>query len=364
MARRLLHTQVVRIPLVPAGLIAIVAAGCAIPNDEPTVDPRVRVLPQIDELVVSPDALELPRTSIDGLAAGDIVVSRQGEGFLRVVDTLDVRGETLVLATHDAELGDALIDADIATSLGGGKADTHQLPAIHLEISDRDIVDNAAITARIVEASLGFEPAIDLDLQIADRSLQNFELVLRGRLSGTIDLEVVARDVNVGPEIRLWESPPAVFYQQIGPIPVVETVTTSVVLKLSAIARGEGRVRIDAGAIATMAAGVRYTRDGGWDGVADLALDTHGAVPVATASLDEVGVRAWLAVRADVRLYGLAGPYVAVGPQVSVVRDVHDHTFDASAGFHGATGGGLKFFRLNLPALPSFELFDLLRPLL
>ena len=353
-----------RSSLVPVGLIASLVAGCAVPSDEPAVDPRVRVLPEIPELVVAPTTLELPRAAGRDIAIGDIVISQHGEGFLRAVDAITTRGESLVLETHDAELGDALIDANIATSVGGGKADTHQLPAMHVAITDRRLVDNAAITARIVEASLDFEPALDLDLEIADRRLESFEMVLRGRVSGSIDLEVVARDVDVGPEIRLWESPPAVFYQQVGPVPVVETVTTSVELRLSALAQGEGRIRIDAGAIATMAAGIRYTAEGGWDGVGDLDVTTHGSVPIASASLDRVGVRAWLAARADVRLYGLAGPYVAAGPQVSVVRDLGDRTIDASAGFRGETGGGLKFFRLNLPAIPSFELFDLLRELL
>lgn len=352
---------VVHLPL--AGLVAFVVTGCAIPSDEPSVDPRVRVLPAIPDMLVTPGTVELPRAAVDGLTVGDIVISQDGEGFLRAIDAVATSGDSLVLTTHDAELGDALIDADIATSLGGGKADTHQLPAIRFAITDRNLLDNPAITARIVDASIGFEPALDLDLQIADRQLASFEMVLRGRVTGSIDLEVVARDVEVGPEIRLWESPPAVFYQQVGPVPVVETVTTSVVLKLSAIARGQGRLRIDANAIATMAGGIRYTPDGGWDGVANFDVDVDGSIPIASASLDQVGVRAWLAVRADVRLYGVAGPYIAVGPQVTVVRDLGARKFDASAGFHAATGGAFKFFQLNLPALPSFELLDYLRPL-
>lgn len=350
----------VRSALVSVGLIAF--GACAVPSDEASVDPRVRVLPAIADLVVTPSSIELPRGAVD-LAVGDIVVSQQGEGFLRAVDRIDSRGDAMVVATHDADLSEALIDAQLQTSLGGGKADTYQLAPIRFSIADRVILDNPAITARVVDASIGFEPALDLDLDIADRELQSFEMVLRGRVTGSLEIDVTARDVDVGPEIVLWESPPAVFYQQIGILPVVETVSTSVVLKLSAVAHGNGRIRIDAGAIAAMAGGIRYTRDGGWDGVADLDVDVHGSVPVATARLDQVGVRAWLAARADVRLYGLAGPYIAVGPQVTIVRDTHDGTFDASAGFHGATGGGLKFFRLNVPAL-TFELFDLLRPLL
>lgn len=328
------------------------------------VDPRVTVLPEVEGLVVAPASVELPRTGLDTLGVGDIIISQQGEGFLRAIEGIETRGDTLVLATRDAELGDALIDAQLATSVGGGKADRYQLPAIHLSIADRQLLDNAAISARIVNASLSFEPALDLDLDIEDRELEKFEMVMRGRVTGSIDLDITARDIEVGPEIRLWESPPAVFYQWIGPVPVVETVTTSVVLKLSAVARGQGRLRIDAGAIATMAGGIRYTAEDGWERVANLGLDVHGSVPVASAGLEQVGVTAWLAARADVRLYGVAGPYVAAGPKVEITRDLGAQKFNAKAGFHGATGGGLKFFKINLPAIPSFDLFDTLRPLL
>lgn len=348
------------------GLVACLVTGCALvgPSEEPSVDGRVRVVPEIAGLRVTPSTIEIPRSAALEVAVGDIVVSAQGEGFLRTVDAIDRAVDAVVLRTSDAELGDALIDAELATSLGGaGKADTHQLPGIRFSIANRTLVDNAALTARIVDASLGFEPELDLDLAIQGRHLQNFEMVVRGRVSGSIDLDVVAREVEIGPEIRLWESTPIVFYQQIGPVPVVETVTTSVVLKLQVVARGEGRVRIDAGAIARVAGGLRYNPTTGWDAVADLDVDAHGSIPIATASLDKLGVRAWLAARVDVRFYGVGGPYIAAGPQLEVVRDVHDGSFDASAGFRGATGGGLRLFRLNLPALPSFELFDSLVPL-
>lgn len=343
--------------------------GCAIGGaaDEPTVDPRVTVLPAISGMVVTPDAVALPRAgneALASLAAGDIVISAEREGFLRGVDSVALGADTITLATHDAELSDALIDASIASSLGGaGKADTYQLPAIHLSLANRRVVDNTALTA-VVSGSLGLEPQLDLDLQIADRRLQQFAMVLSGRVTGSLDIQLDAREANVGPELTLWESPPAIFYQQVGPVPVVETVTTSVTLQLQVVARGEGRLHVTADTIATLAGGVRYDRATGWQGVGDLDLDASGSVPETSVTLTDLGVRAWLTARADVRLYGIAGPYVQAGPQLEVVRDLVHGDFDASVGFRGYAGGALKIARLNVPALPGFDLFDVEKPVL
>ncbi len=354
-----------------ATVLLVAAVGCAAtpPGDgDATIDARVTVLPDISGMVVEADALRIPRDGNGSLASlhpGDVLVSTAGEGFLRKVTDVSVTADEIVLATTDAELTDALIDAELASSLGGdGKADTYQLPTIGFSIRDLVVLDNPAITAKVVDASLSFSPEIDLDLSIADRALQNFDMVLRGRIKGSLDLEVAATSAEVGPEIVLWQSPPAVFYQQVGILPVVETVSTSVVLKLQATTRGHGRLSITADALATLEAGVRYTAAGGWDGIGDASVDAHGAIPEASITFDQFGVKAWLAARADVRLYGLAGPFVAAGPQVHVTRDLQDGHVGGGVGFRAGAGGGFKFLRFNVPAVPTFDLFDRTTPIL
>jgi hypothetical protein len=351
---------------------ASLGTGCAIstPEDpaEPTIDPRVHVLPDVTGMVVMPASITLPRAGNEALAhfsTGDILVSTQGEGLLRRVEATELSTQSIVLSTTDAELTDALVDARLTTSLGGeGKADTHQLPTIGFSITDQQVLDNPAITAKVAKASLSFSPELDLDLALDDRHLESFEMVMRGKVTGVLDLEIDARDVAVGPEIVLWKSPPAVFYQQVGIVPVVESVTTSVVLKLQASATGHGRIRIHADALANLEAGVRYADGAGWDPVADATMTANGSVPETSLTLDTVGVRAWLAARVDVRLYGVAGPYIAAGPQVEVSRDVSGGAFHGKAGFRAATGGGLEFLRVNVPLLPSFDLLDLLKTVL
>jgi hypothetical protein len=355
-----------------ATALLVTAVGCTISapetDGEPNIDPRVTVLPELTGMVVEPMEIRIPRDgngAVAALRAGDIVVSTVGEGFLREIESVQQTATEFVLATSDAELNDALIDADFASSLGGeGKADTHQLPTIGFAVRDRSLLDNPSIKAKLVHASLSFAPEIDLDLAIADRSVSNFELVMRGRIRGALELDITAVNGEAGPEIILMQSPPAVFYQQLGPLPVVETVTTSVVLKLQATAGGQGRLRIDADALATLEAGLRYTAAGGWDGVGDVSMDANGSIPEASVTFTQLGVKAWLAAKVDVRLYGLVGPFVGAGPQVALTKNLSGGPIDGAVGFRAAAGGGLKFLRFNVPAAPTYDLFDVTRPLL
>ena len=358
-------------PLLATSLTAALMAACAI--DTPTdgaIDPRVTVLAHVrgPAMTVLPDQLEFPRADNDpllDLSAGDILVSGSGEGFLRKVRAVDASTERIVIATTEADLSDALIDGSIQGSFGGGgKADTHQLPTIGFSVTNRTIVDNSQMTVKVAAASLSLAPEIDLDVEIENRALSLFELVMRGKLRGSIDLDIDARDLTAGPEITLWQSPPTYFYQQLGVLPVVETVTTSVRLKVEVIARGRGRIRINASAIADLEAGIRYTNAAGWDGISELEVEATGSIPeAAVTSIEQLGVRVWLVARADVKLYGLAGPYVAVGPQIDLVRDLVENDFDGTAGFRGQVGGELKIGPFNvLRALPALVLFDTNKP--
>ena len=250
------------------GLAALVGCAAELPGDS-AVDPRVTVLSHVpgQDVTVTPGTLEFPRAGNDALldlAAGDIVVSGAGEGFLRSIDAISADRDRITFVTSDAELGDALIDGRVAASFGGdGKADTYQLPALSFSTANKTIVNNADMTVKIIAGSLALRPEVDLEFDVDQAKLSLFELVLRGKLTGSLDLQIDARQVRLGPEIELWKSPPTTFVQFVGILPVVETVTTSVRLRVEAVARGEGRLRVQASSTATMQAGVRYDSAGG-----------------------------------------------------------------------------------------------------
>jgi len=345
------------------------ACGVSAPDDgSPTLDSRVMVLPDLTGMIVDANAVTVPREnngSLGHLAEGTILVSTHGEGFLREVDGVTVGGEAITIATNVAELSGAMIEGQVATAVGGdGKADTYQLPGFGVRFTDRVLLDNAVITAKLANGSLSFAPELQLDLAIADRSIESFAMIARGRISGSLDLDITAHQAAVGPEIKLWESAPNIFYQQVGVLPVVETVTTSLVLRLEATTRGSGRIHIDTDALARFEGGVQYTDAAGWDGVADASVTAHGSLPDTGLTFDQFGVRAWLAARVDVRLYGIAGPFIMVGPQAEASKSLNSSKVDASVGLRAGVGGGLKFLRFDVPASPTFDILDVTVPIL
>lgn len=348
---------------------ALVTAACGVNTDDgtPTLDQRVTVIPDVTGMVVDPTSIQLPREGNESLAHlsnGSIVVSTLGEGFLRRVDDTTLSTDTITLATSDADLSEAIVDGDVATSLGGdGKADTYQLPEVSFGTQDRVLVQSSALTATLRNASVTFRPALEIDLSIRRHGIDNFAMVMHGAVEGDIDVEIAANEANAAIEPQvLWRSDPKIFYQQVGVLPVVETVTTSVVLHLETLAKGAGRIHLDAGALAQFEGGIRYTDDAGWDGIADASFSAHGLAPDASR-FAALGVRAWLSVRTDVRLYGIAGPYVEAGPQAKVYKNVNGTGWAAEAGLRASVGGGLKFLNYKLEA-PTFDIVNQTRSIL
>jgi hypothetical protein len=347
----------------------LVTAACGVNTDDgtPTLDQRVTVLPNVTGMVVDATSIQVPREgneSLAHLANGSIIVSTVDEGFLRRVDGTTLSPDTITLTTSDADLSEAIVDGDVATSLGGdGKADTYQLPAVTFGTQDRVLVQTNALTAILRNASLTFRPAVELDLSIKGHRVDDFAMVMHGAVQGDIDVEIAANEANAAIEPQvLWKSTPKTFYQQVGLLPVVETVTTSVVLHLETLSKGAGRFHLDAGALAQFEGGVRYTDDNGWDGVADVSFSAYGAAPDASR-FAALGVRAWLSVRTDVRLYGIVGPYVEAGPQAKIYKNVNGTAWAADAGLRAAVGGGFKFLNLKL-SLPTFDIVNETRPIL
>ncbi len=351
--------------LVVSGLLIV---GCAAPEAGPgpessdaVLDPRVKILthtPGVD-MIVHEDALEFHDKAgrLDEVRDGDILVSAVGEGFLRKVVAVEGVGDGLRFTTIPADIDEVLVSGNISDSFGEGKGDTRQLPNIGLSTGPKVLLDNTY--GRVtVNASANLAPEVDLDVDVEDRKLELFELVLRGTLTANVDLDLEAKNLVLAKEIELWKSQPHVFYQQAGPLPIVETLTTRIVLKLDGHVRGVGKLRVNANATATLEGGIKYARGSGWGPVNDLDIDFGASLPVADAGLESMGIKAWIFVRTELKLYGIAGPYVRVGPQVDLTRLGNTGAIEGRAGFAGDLGGQISVGRWSAPGLPSYTLFD------
>ncbi len=354
---------------------AAVAAGCTNAPPPASTDARVTVLPDGLALELTPDSVAFTRTGNEALAArspGDLVVSAQGEGFLRRVLAVhhDADTDQVTLDTEPAALGDAVIDGDVSDSLAlrdgtsdpDGKWDTHTLQLINVDLRAQRPIDNANLTVDIHRAALSLRPTLDLDLAMRGRRLEHFEAVLSSQLDADLDLEVRARAGTIKPAIKLWKSPPMIFYQQVGVVPVVETAVISVGVRLEITARGDSRVRLKGSLRSALAAGLRY-ENGQWQRVADASNSLTGSIPAADLDVDQIDVRAYLFTQLDVKFYDVAGPFINVGPYVQVDHPLDSPAFAAKVGLYGEVGGELKVFGIRVPALPRFQLFDVSRPL-
>ena len=360
-----------------SALAAFALGGCSSAPPAASTDARVTVIPDTTALTLTPDSVAFIRTGNEALAArapGDLVVSAQGEGFLRRVLAVhhDADTDQVILDTEPAALGDAVIDGDVSDSLAlrdgtsgaspDGKWDTHTLQLINVDLRAQRPIDNANLTVDIHRAALSLRPTLDLDLAMRGRRLEHFEAVLSSQLDADLDLEVRARAGTIKPAIKLWKSPPMIFYQQVGVVPVVETAVISVGVRLEITARGDSRVRLKGSLRSALAAGLRY-EGGQWQRGADASNSLTGSIPAADLDVDQIDVRAYLFTQLDVKFYDVAGPFISVGPYVQVDHPLDSPAFAAKVGLYGEVGGELKVFGIRVPALPRFQLFDVSRPL-
>jgi hypothetical protein len=357
-------------PLQHACLLALALAACGAETPRPgtSIDRRVTVLDPSGELVITDDQITLPRASNEallGLRAGDIIVTRRGEGLLRRVEAVSAALDQIVIDTVAAELGDALIDGELADTLDvrdkGDKGDHYGLGTITFSVQDATPISSATATVRIRRARVKMVPSVDLDLAVRSRRVSSFEAILRGHLEADLDLDIEASQVGIMPRIPLWKSEPMIFVQQVGVLPVVETLTLQIGLRIEVTAVGQNQVSLSGGVVSDFVGGLRFA-DGSRVVVAgeDHVLD--GQAPLVRFDEEVISVRAYLYTQADLRLYGTAGPYINVGPYLEIEHPVGGGEDRGAVGLFGEVGGEAKLLGLDLQAFTT-PLFDVSRPL-
>ena len=344
MKRRLFHR------LVPTLFLALIACGG---GSERIVANAALVQLQPDETVQMNDAtLTFPLPGHQDLLAkqpGDILVSADGNGFLRKVVSVAQVGDTIVLQTETVGLDEVVLDGEFANSAVGvsGKSDWlgPGLDDVNVSFDNASIYGLANAEVKVLSGNLTFHPNLDVGLKISGGALQQFSLVAAGEVDAALQVQVTAHGTVGGSvERQLWSSPPRPFVQWIGWFPVVEVVTISTGVGVSANIQSDTTLTLGATAQANVTAGIRF-QDGAWHLVGDSRINF---TPTATAAGGDDGtssVDVYAYVRVDVMFYNLAGPYLGVYPYVGI-----DST-DGNAGGHwgtaALTGGSLTFLKKN-----------------
>jgi len=351
-------------------LLALVAAaalaGCAGEIDRPVVSSQLRVVDAAG-FDVRPDSLRVPGSSaaaLGAVAAGDVLVSSTGTGFLRRVLSVSRDGDALVLLTAPAALDDALVDGALQARddlLAPGRAADRvvDVPPLVVTFDELPLVGDGAAPRVALNGSVTLHPYLDVDLSVSGGRVQLFDLVLHGDLDASAELDLTAGnggDMDPLFDKTLWTSAPTVLTQWIGPVPLVEVVT----LSLHATGDAHASATLTLGGVdahAQLSAGARYDASG-WHAVGDHTLTLAARPASADVALSADG-SVNLLVEADIKFYDLAGPYVTVGPYASVELADDGGTVSRSGriGLSADFGGDLSVIGHHVAGYDA-QLFD------
>lgn len=266
--------------------------------------------------------------SSPGIAPGRVIVGTERGGYLRKLVSAEIRGSRLYMKTAPARLTDFVmfgaIDTVIETGfgssmsreaavLGAASADRVRLaPGVSLAGSVIDLsgvvlysgeVDGANINVAIPTGQLIFNPDLTVRLAIAGHSVNELRADASGRLDLSFDATVETSDsVELSREI-----PIASFSRQvilhIGSVPVVETITVSIVAGFRIDKGFVGNASVGAEGSGNVSLGARYA-DYSWAPVNESAFHL-GPHPIIYASSSEADFEVYVEPRLDVSFYGV-----------------------------------------------------------
>ena len=317
------------------------------------------------------------------LIAGDVLVGQQGGGFLARVASTSRAGDTLIVATAEAALADAIREGEvqIATQLrlGNGTAAAADAlvegPRVELGpvrvtgvsrgisftpqgvvISDLELFasSDGSLRLSVPQGVLRFEPGLDVRARVAGVRLREMRMVATGELSASMDLRMRAQAAaSTRGEKTLWTYRQSfTAYVPVGPalIPVVGEAAVKVIGAYEAEA--EAAVTAQGGFTAggTIAVGATFA-NGQWTAVRDAAPSFEGH-PVAWDIEANVSGRLSIKPVLSVTFYRLAGPYLQAEAwaRLTGTARASDGSWkrELTAGIDGAFGGRIQLLDRTL----------------
>ncbi len=352
-------------------LIGSLSIGCDVGDvtvEETIAQPNLRILEEdtASRVILEPDRLAILDEVAGDLAAahvGDVLLAHAPVPFLRKVIAIDDTGPLLTFTTEPAALTDAILEGhmqssrDLAGEQAAGSPDELivGINALNFDFSKTQVINEGDLKVTINKGTVSFRPYVDLDLRVGWFGVDKFQAIVHGDLEATMGVSIVAaKNISRSFSKTIWTSQPYVVTQWIGFVPVVETVTVSLVLSGEAHAGVNATLDLGgANAKASLAAGAVY-ENGQWRGVATPSLEFSAYGPSATASAS-AGASLQLTTRVDVKFYDVAGPYLTVGPYANA--EVNNTGWSARVGMKGAFGGSVSVLGHNLASYNQ-QLFD------
>lgn len=263
-------------------------------------------------------------TEIATIKIGDVLVSKQGEGFAKKVTSIIAipRGNYIVDTTPAAltdviqegtlifkNTATSVVSANLTRGVSLTKSATNTQPVSKLTVDIPLSSDGFSLNGE-VDFAVNPEWALDVGFFTG---LQELKAIISPKLSSTLALKVgqgkkfEKSDIKLG-EVKLT---PIVF----GPVVIVPSI------EIVARVKGEAKVEVTFSGTVTVegTAGAHYYRGRGWSGVGSLSMIPKLNKPEAVGSAE---IEAGAGMNVTMLLWGVAGPSTNVGPYVKAESSI------------------------------------------
>jgi hypothetical protein len=352
MQNRLFH----RLSLV--GLVAFAATGCAAEtagsesldtSDTSSTEQGIlaeNVIQLTESEVAAADVEDAsivfssPSDAVRKIKSGDTLTTVGSKrAFIRKVKSVSVSASGAVtVVTENGTL------IDLAQRVKTQKKLT--LPTVAIDFSGKNLAGSGRATVTCSQCSIRYTPTLDLGLDVQNRKIDHFSAEFDGDLVGKL---AVAANANaaaeVNQEVEVFHATTRLV-QMVGAVPIWEDVTVSVAVGFSASLGPKSKIETGVTATKRMHGGVMY--DGtSWSTVQDGDVTFDYQPP--TLSFDiGASAKVYVKPKLQVKLYSLAGPYLAGEAFVNV--DAHvcpaPAVWSATAGLGVNVGASLDFLKV------------------
>ena len=240
-----------------------------------------------------------------GIEPGKIIVSTEGEGFLRRVESIEINDRTVRAWTTPASLAEAVERGELEVRLG---EDTSRSV---IDLSNTTLYEGTMhesdVLVRLNRGVFDIAPLIDIAGHWAEGEVQLFDLETDFDISADVELYLSSTaGIDLTRDHVFWEQTYP-FDTHIGPLPVVGEAGVRAVLGFEARAPGEGRITTGFVADARWSNEHQFRSESGWDESPDDDISWEFREPDFEISRD-ASVRTFMRLEAFVRFYDETGP--------------------------------------------------------
>ncbi len=285
------------------------------------------------EVRVDADAAFASELSEGRILASRPIAEAAPSGFLQRVTSVREEGDEVVAQTRQATIAESFERADFELERDIDPDDIEAMqplaPGVSVQTRRQGVGSTASISFDEVlfdtdgdnsttndqltlNGEVAFEAAFDTAIQVRQFKLRQFLFAVE--LEESVDLEIEGdfNQADIEKRKKVAETNLKTITFQIGPVPVVIRIDLFVYIGVDGTVTAE--VRASASQSTNVRVGVEYTDDDGWRGIS--STDSDFDVPPPEFSLSDINARGYARPQLEIKLYGVAGPFVFAEPYV------------------------------------------------